>query len=286
MIDQQTADAHTAKYPLGEKINEGKTKAVYEVRGKPDLVLLVAKHDITAGDGAKRDVIEGKAMLATQTTCNVFQLLEYYQVPLAFHDLDNVNSFVAEKCTMLPYEVVVRGEAYGSYLKRVPMVEKGRRFDPLLVEFFLKTSGRKFGSHELPCDDPLMIPGKDGIELYRPDQPFKEQQPFAVLPLDEVLRFPNEFDWYDKMAYEARDVFGILQRAWSLQNGRLIDLKLEFGITSDSRLVIADVIDNDSWRVIVNDKHVDKQAYRDGASIDEVTANYRWVAEITERFLL
>src|SRR5258708_3270196 len=40
---------------------------------------------------------------------------------------------------MLPYEVVVRREAHGSYLKRNPHFAKGQLFPQLELEFFLKT---------------------------------------------------------------------------------------------------------------------------------------------------
>jgi len=49
-------------------------------------------------------------------------------------------------------------------------------------------------------------------------------------------------------------------------------------------LLLADVIDNDSWRVIVGKEHVDKQYYRDGGELDEVAARYRLAADLTSRF--
>ena len=46
-----------------KKIAEGKTKGIYENPQDPKTVYMVFKDDITAGDGAKHDVIEGKALV-------------------------------------------------------------------------------------------------------------------------------------------------------------------------------------------------------------------------------
>jgi len=91
-------------------------------------VTVMSKDDITAGDGAKHDVIPGKGRLATATTCNVFRLLKVCGLPVAFEEQDSALSFVAPGCTMLPYEVVIRREAHGSYLKRNPHFAKGQLF--------------------------------------------------------------------------------------------------------------------------------------------------------------
>ena len=72
-------------------LNEGKTKVILDVPEEPGKVDLLAKDDITAGDGAKHDRIEGKAKLATQTTCNVFRLLKACGIPVAFdRQIDSV----------------------------------------------------------------------------------------------------------------------------------------------------------------------------------------------------
>ncbi len=46
------------------------------------------------------------------------------------------------------------------------------------------------------------------------------------------------------------------------------------------------MIDNDSWRVVEDGHYIDKQVYRDGGSLNEVTAKYQLVAELTGRFSL
>ena len=84
----------------------------------------------------------------------------------------------------------------------------------------------------------------------------------------------------------ARQTFLVLEKAWQLQGGTLVDLKVEFGYDSRGRLLLADVIDNDSWRVIEDGSYIDKQVYRDGGALDDVAAKYRRVAEITDRFQL
>src|SRR5690349_15530988 len=122
-VDATTAER--SKHSLGPLVNEGKTKKIHQIAGNPDLVTLVSKDDITAGDGAKHDVISGKSALANGTTCNVFRLLKACGIPVAFEEQDSATSFIAPKCHMLPYEVVTRREAHGSYLKRHPQYGKG-----------------------------------------------------------------------------------------------------------------------------------------------------------------
>ena len=122
VVDDHTADR---KYIPGKLLTEGKTKKIHQVTNHPDLVVLVAKDDITAGDGAKHDVIPDKGRLATATACNVFRLLKSCGIPVAFIEQDSPTSFVSPSCTMLPYEVVVRREAHGSSLKRNPNYSKG-----------------------------------------------------------------------------------------------------------------------------------------------------------------
>lgn len=61
---------------IGEKLNEGKTKQIFEIVDQPGLVLVQSKDQITAGNAARKDQMEGKAAMANKTTSCVFRLLQ------------------------------------------------------------------------------------------------------------------------------------------------------------------------------------------------------------------
>lgn len=265
-------------------IAEGKTKIVYTIEGEGGFAEFYAKDDITAGDGKKHDVIEGKGMLANRTTCNVFRLLNESGISTAFVEQLSPNSFKGLSCTMLLWEVVVRREAHGSYLKRNPHLQKGHLFPKLLVEFYLKTSGKVWKGHPLVADDPYAVVLDDKVELYDPAKPLSMQKPFLVLEGEEAYTTPKEKLRFEAMAAIARRTFLVLEKAWQLQNRTLVDMKVEFGIDAAGGLRLADVIDNDSWRLLENGLYIDKQVYRDGGALSDVTEKYRRVTDMTDRF--
>ncbi len=272
----------------GDVIAEGKTKIILATKPDPEMVLILSKDDITAGDGAKHDLIEGKAALATRTTCNVFRLLKASGIPVAFDGQVDEKSFTAPLCQMLPYEVVIRREAHGSYLKRMPGLAKGHLFPKLLVEFFLKTNGRKWKEHDLLCDDPLMEYSESAktISLFEPSKPFHGQKPFLVLQEKEVFSHAGEWKLFPEIQKIARRAFLVLEKSWQIEGRTLVDFKVEFGLTKNDTLLLADVIDNDSWRVLENGAYIDKQSYRDGGKLDDVAEKYRRVAGVTDHFRL
>ena len=272
----------------GGLIAEGKTKILRATRRDPEKVLICSKDDITAGDGAKHDLIEGKAALATRTTCNVFRLLKACGIPVAFEEQIDDKTFLAPRCRMLPYEVVIRREAHGSYRKRMPGLAKGHLFPQLLAEFYLKTAGKKWKHHALLCDDPLMeCPAGSGtVALYEPSKPVHAQTPFLILPEKDVFSRTGEKKLFAEMTKLARRAFLILEKAWQIEGRTLVDFKVEFGQDKTGALLLADVIDNDSWRVLENGTYIDKQAYRDGGGLGDVAEKYRRVAGITDRFHL
>jgi len=162
---------------------------------------------------------------------------------------------------MIPLEVVMRRIATGSYLRRNPGVPEGKRFQPVLVEFFLKDDARH---------DPLVSP--------------EEIEAAHVATREEI----------DEMQATGRRVFEILERAWARQKVTLVDCKIEFGRSVvDNSLLVADVIDNDSWRIWPGgDKNrmLDKQVYRNlpevtDAALADLLSKYAQVAEMTDRFV-
>lgn len=65
-----------AELKLGQKLNEGKTKQIFELTDQPGLVLVQSKDQITAGNAVRKDQMEGKAAIANKTTSCVFRLLQ------------------------------------------------------------------------------------------------------------------------------------------------------------------------------------------------------------------
>jgi phosphoribosylaminoimidazole carboxylase/phosphoribosylaminoimidazole-succinocarboxamide synthase len=130
----------------------------------------------------------------------------------------------------------------------------------------------------------IFADGDARIPLYNPAKPLAGQEPFLVLSDTEVFSHKDEWKLFPDMRRIARETFLVLEKAWQLEGGTLVDLKVEFGLDSKGNLLLADVIDNDSWRVLENGAYLDKQVYRDGGALDDVVAKYQRVAEITGRF--
>ncbi len=245
-----------AEQQFGPLLAEGKTKRIYAYPGDAALVYIVSKDQITAGDGARRNEIAGKARWSTITTANVFRLLNEARIATHFVKLVDDMTLLVKRCTMLPIEHVQRRIATGSYLKRHVEVSEGTRFDPVLVETFLKDDARH---------DPQIWP-QDIIGLGLATEP--------------------EIAW---MADEGRRVFAVLERAWAGIDVTLVDLKIEFGRDTKGQLLVADVIDNDSWRLWPGgDKNrmLDKQVYRNlrdvtPDALQEIADRYALVADLT-----
>jgi len=245
---------------LGPKLTEGKTKQIYAHPDDPALVILRHKDGITAGDGARRSELPGKGALAGRTTANVFTLLGNAGIATHFVAAPEPTLTVARRCTMLPLEVVTRRLATGSYVRRHPELAEGTRFEPPLVEYFLKDDA---------AHDPLI----SAAELVASNH----------ATADDVAR----------MAAVARQVFLLLEQAWAAHDVTLVDLKIEFGRTDAGELLVADVIDNDSWRIWPGGEQgrmLDKQVFRNAVVIDDslladLLARYKRVAELTTTFV-
>lgn len=246
---------------FGPLLAEGKTKLIYAYQADPSLAYMVNKDQITAGDGARRNQLPGKSRWSTITTANVFRLLNKEKI--ATHFVEQINDIVllVRRCTMLPIEQVMRRIATGSYLKRYPEISEGTRFEPALVETFLKDDARH---------DP---------QIWEED----------ILKMS--LATKNEIEW---MAAQGRRVFETLERAWASIDVTLVDLKIEFGRDTQGNLLVADVIDNDSWRLWPGGdktRMLDKQVYRNlkdvtQQDLQEVADRYALVADLTGKLKL
>jgi phosphoribosylaminoimidazole-succinocarboxamide synthase len=243
---------------FGPKLAEGKTKIIYAMpEAGADHVYMVHKDTITAGDGAKRDVIEDKGELSCRTTSAIFRYLESRGIDTHYVDTLDSSTMLVKRVEMIPIEWVARRLATGSYVRRTGVTE-GTRFDPVVLELFLKDDARH---------DP-QISAEDAVAL-------------GLCSEREVAR----------ALQMTGAVFLALEEAWAEQDIQLVDLKIEFGRGPEG-LLLADVIDNDSWRLWPGGKRenmLDKQVYRDLTSstaeaLADVRRRYVEVAERTERF--
>jgi phosphoribosylaminoimidazole-succinocarboxamide synthase len=240
---------------LGEILTEGKTKVVYAHPFHEDQSYLLHKDSLSAGDGARRNVLKGKGALACRTTSNVFSLLESTGIGTHFMSMVSDDVTLVRRCRMIPLEVVMRRVATGSYLRRHPDTQEGARFDPILVEFFLKDDAKH---------DPFVTPD--------------EIVAAGLATSGEV----------HEMATTGRRVFATLEEAWAKQDVALVDCKIEYGRDADGSLLVADVIDNDSWRLWPGgDKAqmLDKQVYRDMPEVtdDGLAGLLRRYEEVAQR---
>ena len=250
----------------GIEIARGKTKVLFEAAGQPDMLVVKQTDSISAGDGARRNEIAGKGRLAAQTTARVFRLLNLCGLPTHYlngGEDDDDNEMLVRRCNMVPLEVVVRGVAAGSLVRRNPGLQRGSLLVPRMVEFFFKDDANH---------DPLITPDEIVARNIA--------NPAEISAMTEIARL----------------TFEILAHAWRKRDVLLVDLKIEFGRLAGGenkgQLVIADVIDNDSWRIWPQgreDLMLDKQMYRnletvDDAALARVKSAYEQVADLVGAF--
>ncbi|MBF0351809.1 MAG: phosphoribosylaminoimidazolesuccinocarboxamide synthase [SAR324 cluster bacterium] len=291
---------------------EGKTKRLIP-GSEPGTLIMVTKDELTGGDAAKKATITGIATHKTTQTANVFSLLTRHNIPTAFIRKESETSLLCQDCDMLPLELVMRRYAWGSFLKREPQYQRSEpyRFDEIKCEFFHKWAVVMSPLTPAPIQmeenearakylkdgvwaegvytDPyLRIQGKDWF-LHSAKLPVEQtntlMQTTPVCTAEELSFIVNKL---------MLPCFQVLENAWKTvvtAHGPVVlcDIKIEVGRKkTDGQLVIADVIDNDSWRIWPGGdpkRQLDKQNFRDGHPLRMVSDNYALVAELTSAFL-
>lgn len=251
------------------KVIEGKTKIVYENPDDPKTVYMAFKDDITAGDGVKHDVIEGKAFVDWKTNRDIFEYLNRKGVRTHYVTSPEDKVSIVKKLDFkINLEVVTRRVAAGSILKWGNM-EEGERFDPLVTQFHYKDD---------PLHDPML------------DEGF----------IDYIIKAKGS-DEFQVMRDINAQVFEILEDAFAQFNIQLIDFKLEYGLI-DGQVTLIDEITGGSFRLWpyatdnpnLNQPNVlseldpkgrlDKDTYRMGGDLSSVKTKFEAIAEITDKF--
>jgi phosphoribosylaminoimidazole-succinocarboxamide synthase len=295
------------------KAIEGKTKVI-RPGDQAGTIFLETKDELTGGDAAKREHIPGIARHKTAQTAHVFSYLESRGVTTSFLERVGDTVLLCHACAMMPLELVIRRYAWGSMLKREPELKRAdgtpHRFEAIRCELYHKLAvvvpPASEETIQIPEDqardrflrdgvwspgvftDPLIrIEGEDW-KLYPAKEPAGESKSLMTIPPvcsgDELEQMIETI---------MKPCFLALEDAWSrieTEHGpvALVDMKIEVGRReSDGKLVVADVIDNDSWRIWPGAdprRQLDKQCFREDHPLSEVAENYALVAELTGQF--
>jgi phosphoribosylaminoimidazole-succinocarboxamide synthase len=221
-------------YTTGTEIYRGKAKTVYAVEEKScdgeELVLIRYRDDATAFNGEKKGVIEDKGIMNNKIASGLFAFLEQAGIPTHFVERLTDRDMICKKTRIIPLEVIIRNAAAGSMAKRLGLAE-GQALKTAVFELSYKDDA---------LGDPLI---NDYHAVAIGASTFEEIEAIKAL------------------ACKVNDMLS----AFFLDRGvRLIDFKLEFGVTSTGSLVLADEISPDTcrfWDAVTGEK-LDKDRFR------------------------
>ncbi|MCG7420242.1 phosphoribosylaminoimidazolesuccinocarboxamide synthase [Macrococcoides goetzii] len=224
-------------------VYEGKAKRVFNTDDS-NIYRIKYKDEVTAGNGAKKDKMEGKGRLNNLITSYFFERLAKEGVDSHFIERTSDTEQLVKKVTIIPLEVVVRNFAAGSIVKRLGF-ENGQAFEKPLVEFYYK---------EDALNDPFI--SDDHVKL---------------------LGLANDAD-IAELKRQALIVNETLIKIMDEMNLKLIDFKIEFGKDSDGNILLADEISPDTCRIWDKEtnENFDKDVYRNdtGSLIETYTKFY------------
>lgn len=212
-----------------EQLYEGKAKKVFATED-PNLVIVSYKDDATAFNGLKKGTIAGKGVVNNRMTNYMFRLLEKAGVPTHYVEELNDRETVVKKVSIVPLEVIVRNTAAGSFSKRMG-VEEGTALKCPILEFSYKNDD---------LGDPFI-------------------NDYYALALG--LATKEEIDLITKYTFMVND---FMIDFFKKLNIDLIDFKIEFGKTSDGKIILADEISPDTCRFWDSTTHekLDKDRFR------------------------
>lgn len=211
------------------QLYEGKAKKVFATEN-PDYVIVSYKDDATALDGLKKGTIGGKGAINNRMSNFLMQMLEKEGVPTHFVEELSDRETVVRKVTILPLEVIIRNISAGHFAQRYGVAE-GIVFDEPTIEFSYKNDD---------LHDPLL-------------------NAYHAIALHLATR--EEIELVKSLAFRIND---LLKAYFKGIGVTLVDFKLEFGKTSDGKIVLADEISPDTcrfWDAKTGEK-LDKDRFR------------------------
>jgi phosphoribosylaminoimidazole-succinocarboxamide synthase len=223
---------------------EGKAKRIYATNNS-EIAWVEYKDNATAFNGEKKATITGKGRLNNTITCLLFDMLHEKGIPTHLVEKLSDTEQLVKKVSIIPLEVVVRNIAAGSLAKRLGL-EEGVALSFPIIELYYKNDD---------LGDPLI--NEDHIRLLE-------------LATDIQVKELKE---------KAMQVNEVLAPYFDDKNVKLIDFKLEFGLTSNGSILLADEISPDTcrlWDKDTNEK-LDKDVFR--RDLGNLTDAYEQILE-------
>ena len=216
---------------------EGKTKKVYDAG---DYVILEFKDVFTAFDGEKVEEVPGKGEINAKFTELLMKYLEHKGIPTHLVER-NGNKIKAKKAKPIPLEFIVRNYAYGSILKRLPILREGQELQYPVYEIHYKSDD---------LHDPLLATDD---------------------PVAAGLLTPVEAEKIRDMTLRINDA---LKELFQKAGYKLIDFKVEFGRVGEEKIILIDELSPDSFRAHKDGEIYDKDLFRKGSSGEETLKRY------------
>ncbi len=235
------------------KIYEGKAKILFD-RGDPRTLVQHFKDDATAFNAQKKGSIPHKGAINCQISAHLFKYLYGKNIPTHFVDRPTPVDMTIRRLTMIPLEVVMRNQVAGSLSKRLGLPE-GTSLPRPVLEWYYKRDD---------LGDPLVNNDHIGIlGLASTD---------TLSTVEQISRKTND----------------ILRGLMASKGIILVDMKLEFGLDAEGKVILGDEISPDTcrfWDAKTGEK-MDKDRFRrDLGQIEEhYLALFRRVVEHDPEF--
>lgn len=227
-----------------ELIHKGKANNVYATND-PLYLELEASDRVSAGNGAKTDVITNKGIANNQISSATFKYLEEYGIPTHYVcEGSNPASKIVKKAEMIPLEVIARNMATGSFCKRYN-VSDGSYFMEPFIEYTFKSDA----SGDPPIDR------------------------LTILALYEHINIKNDLE-LSLIEYYTWRICELLTEFYENLGVELIDFKVEFGRLPNGQIILCDEISPDTCRLVdINTgEKLDKDRFRE--DLGDVSKGY------------
>ena len=222
-----------------ELINSGKVKSVFTTEND-DEVIIEFRDDMTAGDGARKEIMSKKGAYNAIISAKIFKVLEENGIETQFIDLPEENVMLAKKLEMIPIEVIVRNIATGSLVRKYP-IDDGTKLDPPIVQMDFKDD---------EYHDPML---NDSII-----------KALGIATQEEV----------DILTEKALKINDVLTKFFKDVGIILVDYKVEFGKDKDGNILLGDEISPDGCRLWDSETldMLDKELFREGKDSEVMDA--------------